>query len=162
MHFARPSFQQSQIGNVITRPKKIGASSSATWQPASLPFPSLPSPNPFLSLDRPEAVCRGVTTDTALRCSGAHFRRSQGSSDGQRECSTLHLTYSPNSLFIICIQTSFVHSVLGKLYRGLRYLAQHCTRLRLICNPHLVRDIFSIGFANLIYPPRRVSWPKWS
>ena len=47
MHFARPSFQQSQIGNVITRPKKIGASSWATWQPASLPFspfPSLPKP----------------------------------------------------------------------------------------------------------------------
>ena len=130
MHFARPSFQQSQIGNVITRPKKIGASSSATWQPVPLPFPSLPSPNPFLSLDRPEAVCRGVTTDTALRCSGAHFRRSQGSSDGQRECSTLHLTYSPNSLVIIC----------------LRYPAQHYIRLCFTCNLQLSlrsRDILN-------------------
>ena len=162
MHFARPSFQQSQIGNVITRPKKDWCIIIGNMAACLSSVLSLPSPNPFLSLDRPEAVCRGVTTDTALRCSGAHFRRSQGSSDGQRKRSTLHLTYSPYSLFIICIQTSFVHSVLGKLYRGLRYPAQHCTRLRLICNPHLVRDIFSIGFANLIYPPRRVSWPKWS
>ena len=44
MHFARPSFQQSQIGNVITRPKKdwciiIGNMAACLSSLLSLPFP---------------------------------------------------------------------------------------------------------------------------
>ena len=150
MHFARPSIQQSQIGNVITRvggcPKKIGAS-SATWQPAPL-VSSLPSPNLFLSLDRPEAVCRGVTTDTAQRCSGAHFRRSQGSSvSGSAPPSTLPIRPIP-CLSSLSRQVSCTRC--WESSRGLGYPAQRCIRLRFTCNPHLVREIFSIGFANLI------------
>ena len=45
MHFARPSpSNKAKLVMLLRARKKIGASSSATWQPASLPFPSLPKP----------------------------------------------------------------------------------------------------------------------
>ena len=79
MHSARPQNQIVVTVMLLRRcRKKIGAASSATAAQHAA-FPLLPAV-PIPSLGHPEAICPGVTTGTtALRCTRAHFRRSQGS-----------------------------------------------------------------------------------
>ena len=153
MHFARPSFQQSQIGNVITRPKKIGASSSATWQPASLPFspfPSLPKPLSLVGSPRGCLSWRYYRYGTTMqRCPLQAFPGVFGRSAG-----VLHPPPYLFALFLVyhLYPDKFRALGAGKALAVLDILLTTVLGFVLLTsyNPHLVREIFSIGFANLI------------
>ena len=149
MHFARPSFQQSQIGNVITRPKKdwciiIGNMAACLSSLLSLPFPPQ---TPFSRWIAPRLF---VVALLQIR----HYDAAVPTSGVPRGLRTVSGSAPPSTLPIRPIPC--LSSVLDILLSTILGFAL-CT-----CNSHFVRGIFSIGFANLIYPPRRVSWPKWS
>ena len=124
----------------------------------------------FLSfLGLPRAICRGVTTDTALRCSGAHFRHSQGSL-----VSPISLSLSLPHLFLFFpldsdkfreLHTEKATAVLNivlntvmpnvHIWASFRYVATRISFPRY--------EIIFISFTNLMYPRgrRRVSRPNW-
>ena len=142
MHFARPSpSNKAKLVMLLRARKKIGASSSATWQPASLPFPSLPFPpqTPFSRWIAPRlfvvALLQIRHYDAAVPTSGVP--RGLRTVSGSAPPSTLPIRPFP------CL--SFVLDILLSTILGFALLATCIT-----CNPHLVREIFSIGFANLI------------